>query len=134
MTNQGAAGAHQALLVRALEVNASHTSESVRAVTAGLIREGTLAAAKRLTDEGIQIVGVPKTVDNDLAVTDTCPSPAAASSNPDDTTAAWPSARSPAMRLRRIRGSSESAGSSRTTRSAAISARMSRSESSTPSG
>ncbi|MAT18580.1 MAG: 6-phosphofructokinase [Leifsonia sp.] len=32
--------------------------------------EGTLAAAKRLTDEGIQIVGVPKTVDNDLSATD----------------------------------------------------------------
>ena len=32
--------------------------------------EGTLAAAKRLTDEGVQIVGVPKTVDNDLDATD----------------------------------------------------------------
>jgi phosphofructokinase-like protein len=32
--------------------------------------EGTLAAAKRLTDEGIRIVGVPKTVDNDLSATD----------------------------------------------------------------
>jgi len=32
--------------------------------------EGTLAAAKRLTDEGLQIVGVPKTVDNDLSATD----------------------------------------------------------------
>lgn len=32
--------------------------------------EGTLAAAKRLTDEGIHIVGVPKTVDNDLSATD----------------------------------------------------------------
>ena len=32
--------------------------------------EGTLAAAKRLTDEGIKIVGVPKTVDNDLSATD----------------------------------------------------------------
>jgi 6-phosphofructokinase 1 len=32
--------------------------------------EGTLAAAKRLTDEGIRIVGVPKTVDNDLEATD----------------------------------------------------------------
>ncbi len=48
MTNQGTAGSDQALLVRALEVNASHTSESVRAVTAGLIREGTLAAGARL--------------------------------------------------------------------------------------
>src|SRR5690606_22444835 len=32
--------------------------------------EGTLAAAKRLTDEGVQTVGVPKTVDNDLSATD----------------------------------------------------------------
>lgn len=37
-----------ALLVRALEANASHTSESVRAVTAQLIREGALAAGARL--------------------------------------------------------------------------------------
>jgi 6-phosphofructokinase 1 len=32
--------------------------------------EGTLAAAKRLTDEGVRIVGVPKTVDNDISATD----------------------------------------------------------------
>jgi phosphofructokinase-like protein len=32
--------------------------------------EGTLAAAKRLTDEGLRIVGVPKTIDNDLSATD----------------------------------------------------------------
>ena len=32
--------------------------------------EGTLAAAKRLTDAGVHIVGVPKTVDNDLDATD----------------------------------------------------------------
>jgi 6-phosphofructokinase 1 len=32
--------------------------------------EGTLAAAKRLTDEGVRIVGVPKTIDNDLSATD----------------------------------------------------------------
>jgi 6-phosphofructokinase 1 len=32
--------------------------------------EGTLAAAKRLTDAGIRIVGVPKTIDNDLDATD----------------------------------------------------------------
>ncbi len=32
--------------------------------------EGTLAAAKRLTDEGLPIVGVPKTIDNDLSATD----------------------------------------------------------------
>lgn len=32
--------------------------------------EGTLAAAQRLTDAGLPIVGVPKTVDNDLDATD----------------------------------------------------------------
>ena len=32
--------------------------------------EGTLAAAKRLADDGIKIVGVPKTIDNDLSATD----------------------------------------------------------------
>jgi phosphofructokinase-like protein len=32
--------------------------------------EGTLAAAKRLSDAGLKIVGVPKTVDNDLGATD----------------------------------------------------------------
>lgn len=32
--------------------------------------EGTLAAANRLAQDGIKIVGVPKTVDNDLAATD----------------------------------------------------------------
>lgn len=32
--------------------------------------EGTLTAARRLTDAGLKIVGVPKTIDNDLAATD----------------------------------------------------------------
>ncbi len=32
--------------------------------------EGTLSAAQRLTDDGLRIVGVPKTIDNDLAATD----------------------------------------------------------------
>ena len=32
--------------------------------------EGTLAAAQRLADAGIPIVGVPKTIDNDLSATD----------------------------------------------------------------
>jgi 6-phosphofructokinase 1 len=32
--------------------------------------EGTLAAAQRLSDAGIPIVGVPKTIDNDLSATD----------------------------------------------------------------
>ncbi|WP_298229535.1 6-phosphofructokinase [Gryllotalpicola sp.] len=32
--------------------------------------EGTLTAARRLADEGLHIVGVPKTIDNDLEATD----------------------------------------------------------------
>jgi ATP-dependent phosphofructokinase / diphosphate-dependent phosphofructokinase len=32
--------------------------------------EGTLGAAARLADEGIELVAVPKTIDNDLALTD----------------------------------------------------------------
>lgn len=32
--------------------------------------EGTLSAAKRLADDGIHVVGVPKTIDNDVAETD----------------------------------------------------------------
>ncbi|MHA7276016.1 6-phosphofructokinase [Arthrobacter sp. Hz1] len=32
--------------------------------------EGTLAAAKILSDDGVRIIGVPKTVDNDLSATD----------------------------------------------------------------
>jgi ATP-dependent phosphofructokinase / diphosphate-dependent phosphofructokinase len=32
--------------------------------------EGTLAAAKRLADAGVKIIGVPKTIDNDLSATD----------------------------------------------------------------
>jgi phosphofructokinase-like protein len=32
--------------------------------------EGTLTAAKRLSDLGIRIIGVPKTVDNDISATD----------------------------------------------------------------
>jgi 6-phosphofructokinase 1 len=32
--------------------------------------EGTLAAAQRLSDAGIKMVGVPKTIDNDLSATD----------------------------------------------------------------
>ncbi|MFP5316398.1 MAG: ATP-dependent 6-phosphofructokinase [Actinomycetes bacterium] len=32
--------------------------------------EGTLAAARILSDHGVQVVGVPKTIDNDLSATD----------------------------------------------------------------
>ncbi|GAA1130666.1 6-phosphofructokinase [Citricoccus alkalitolerans] len=32
--------------------------------------EGTLAGAKRLSDDGVPLVGVPKTIDNDLKATD----------------------------------------------------------------
>lgn len=53
----------------------------VQAVRAGLLRneldgliaiggEGTLAAARELCSQGLQIIGVPKTIDNDLGATD----------------------------------------------------------------
>ena len=48
------------------EVMQSHGMDAIIAIGG----EGTLAAAKRLTDEGIPIIGVPKTVDNDLSATD----------------------------------------------------------------
>ena len=32
--------------------------------------EGTLAGAKRLADAGLPVIGVPKTIDNDLRATD----------------------------------------------------------------
>jgi len=48
------------------EVMAEHGIDAIVAIGG----EGTLAAAKRLTDAGINIIGVPKTVDNDLSATD----------------------------------------------------------------
>lgn len=48
------------------EVMAEHGLDALIAIGG----EGTLAAAKRLTDAGVSIVGVPKTVDNDLDATD----------------------------------------------------------------
>lgn len=53
----------------------------VEAVRAGFLRngldgliaiggEGTLAAAKELCNQGLQVIGVPKTIDNDLGATD----------------------------------------------------------------
>ena len=51
---------------RVREVMAEHGIDAIIAIGG----EGTLAAAKRLTDAGIRIVGVPKTVDNDLDATD----------------------------------------------------------------
>jgi phosphofructokinase-like protein len=50
-------------------VNRVLTDNGIDAIIA-IGGEGTLAAAKRLTDEGVRIVGVPKTVDNDLDATD----------------------------------------------------------------
>ena len=52
--------------------------ERVRATVAGrgvdgivaIGGEGTLGAAARLTDEGVPVIGVPKTIDNDLAGND----------------------------------------------------------------
>lgn len=48
------------------EVMERHSMEALVAIGG----EGTLAAAKRLSDLGVPIVGVPKTVDNDLSATD----------------------------------------------------------------
>lgn len=51
---------------RVREVMAAHSMDALVAIGG----EGTLAAAKRLSDVGVPIVGVPKTVDNDLGATD----------------------------------------------------------------
>jgi len=51
---------------RVAEVMDRHGLEALIAIGG----EGTLAAAKELSDKGIKIVGVPKTVDNDLEATD----------------------------------------------------------------
>ena len=51
---------------RVAEVMAEQGVDSLIAIGG----EGTLAAAQRLAAEGIRIVGVPKTIDNDLSATD----------------------------------------------------------------
>ncbi|MDA8777365.1 ATP-dependent 6-phosphofructokinase [Pontimonas sp.] len=51
---------------RVKEVIAEHALDAIIAIGG----EGSLAAAKELSDAGIPIVGVPKTVDNDLNGTD----------------------------------------------------------------
>jgi phosphofructokinase-like protein len=51
---------------RVAEVMAEGGVDSIIAIGG----EGTLAAAQRLADAGIRIVGVPKTIDNDLSATD----------------------------------------------------------------
>ncbi|MBX3116700.1 MAG: 6-phosphofructokinase [Cryobacterium sp.] len=51
---------------RVREVMAANNMDALIAIGG----EGTLAAAKRLSDQGLPIVGVPKTVDNDLDATD----------------------------------------------------------------
>jgi 6-phosphofructokinase 1 len=51
---------------RVREVMQKHSMDALVAIGG----EGTLAAAKRLSDLGLPIVGVPKTVDNDLDATD----------------------------------------------------------------
>ncbi|MEO6941596.1 MAG: ATP-dependent 6-phosphofructokinase [Terrimesophilobacter sp.] len=51
---------------RIREVMERHSMDALVAIGG----EGTLAAAKRLSDLGFPIVGVPKTVDNDLDATD----------------------------------------------------------------
>ena len=51
---------------RVREVMARHGMDAIIAIGG----EGTLTAARRLADEGINVVGVPKTIDNDLSATD----------------------------------------------------------------
>ncbi|WP_392424563.1 ATP-dependent 6-phosphofructokinase [Barrientosiimonas humi] len=51
---------------RVREVMARNDMDSLIAIGG----EGTLTAARRLADEGIHVVGVPKTIDNDLSATD----------------------------------------------------------------
>nr|WP_279671463.1 ATP-dependent 6-phosphofructokinase [Flexivirga meconopsidis] len=51
---------------RVREVMAGHEMTGLIAIGG----EGTLTAARRLSDEGIPVVGVPKTIDNDLSATD----------------------------------------------------------------
>lgn len=61
-TNPFEHGGHE----RVVEVMAEHGLEAIIAIGG----EGTLAAARRLADEGLPVVGVPKTIDNDLSATD----------------------------------------------------------------
>ncbi len=51
---------------RVKEVMARHQMDAIIAVGG----EGTLTVARMLADDGIKIVGVPKTIDNDLSATD----------------------------------------------------------------
>ncbi|TWP36073.1 6-phosphofructokinase [Leekyejoonella antrihumi] len=51
---------------RIAEVMQKHEMDAVIAIGG----EGTLTAARRLSDDGINVVGVPKTIDNDLSATD----------------------------------------------------------------
>ncbi len=51
---------------RVKEVMAANTMDAVIAIGG----EGTLTVAKMLHEEGVKIVGVPKTIDNDLLATD----------------------------------------------------------------
>lgn len=51
---------------RIREVMAANDMSSIIAIGG----EGTLSAARRLSDDGFQVVGVPKTIDNDLSATD----------------------------------------------------------------
>ncbi|NHN57157.1 ATP-dependent 6-phosphofructokinase [Calidifontibacter sp. DB0510] len=51
---------------RVKEVMAAHAMDAIIAIGG----EGTLTVARMLYDEGVPIVGVPKTIDNDLSATD----------------------------------------------------------------
>nr|WP_218883762.1 6-phosphofructokinase [Allobranchiibius huperziae] len=51
---------------RVREVMQRHSMNALIAIGG----EGTLTAARRLSDDGLPVVGVPKTIDNDLSATD----------------------------------------------------------------
>src|SRR5699024_12375505 len=51
---------------RVMEVTEAHEMDGIIAIGG----EGTLTVARRLHDEGVPVVGVPKTIDNDLSATD----------------------------------------------------------------
>jgi ATP-dependent phosphofructokinase / diphosphate-dependent phosphofructokinase len=53
-------------LQRVREVTERHSLDGIVAIGG----EGTLGAAARLTDEGVRVIGLPKTIDNDLAGND----------------------------------------------------------------
>jgi phosphofructokinase-like protein len=67
----GSSGANPFFEGRVHEVHATVKDLGLDAVVA-IGGEGTLASAARLAEEGLPVVGVPKTIDNDVPGTDYC--------------------------------------------------------------